>query len=201
MRLLTADPGSRPARGDGCSRGASRSLLLLAADGGLRPHPSRQMALVAGVRRRDYMTMSTTKPYILVGFDNTPASAAALRWAATEAEQRGCAVRALHVRPTAKHLGKPSETNGATRAVVDWVMRAFRRTTCSAQITIDARIGDPGPALLTAAADADLLVVGVNRDEEAAPDTNPVVGYCRRHAPCRVVTVAETGEVLGEPVG
>lgn len=134
------------------------------------------------------------EPRIVVGLDNTPASAAALRWAVTEAERLGRAVLAIHIQPTRTH---PPIAGAHRPRPFDWVLRALRRTGCAVPITIETRTGDPGPALCAAATGARLLVLGVNQ-ADGVPYANDVVAHCRANAGCPVIVITEAGHVLDQ---
>lgn len=135
--------------------------------------------------------VASMNAHIVVGIDNTPASAAALRWAVHEAERVGGDVLALYVqhRPG---LGAPASTGSAVR----WAFRAFDRPAAVSRLTVATRVGDPGPVLVDAASRATLLVLGVNRRELATSAVTDVVAHCQRSARCRVVLVAEDGQLV-----
>lgn len=107
---------------------------------------------------------------IVVGIDGSSSSLAALRWAAQEARARGSTVRAVLVagaldahgrivgeRVDAGHAQR--EARGELDALVDAAL-AGSPPEDARDVEREVVVGLPAPALLDAAADADLLVVG-----------------------------------------
>ncbi|MBB2910814.1 nucleotide-binding universal stress UspA family protein [Streptosporangium becharense] len=105
---------------------------------------------------------------IVVGVDGSPAGLAAAGWAAREAGVRGTSLRVVHVMP-AWPLETPEDgryasvakwmRDGATSMVTDALERARRE---NPRVEAESRLlpGDPRSALIEAAGDAELLVVG-----------------------------------------
>ncbi|WKX73941.1 universal stress protein [Streptomyces sp. XD-27] len=101
---------------------------------------------------------------IAVGLDGTDPSLAAADWAAAEASARGAALRLVHA--WAWHpLDTPTDAD--TQGRRDWAREVLRtaedrvrRGHPELSVSAEARSDEPVPALLAAAADADLLVLG-----------------------------------------
>ncbi|HEX6345919.1 universal stress protein [Umezawaea sp.] len=153
------------------------------------------------------MTNIDPRP-IVVGVDGSPASRAALAWAAEEAERRGCAVEAI----TGEHrdfgmavgavpidmvLGLlPEELRAAQQKVLD---DAIAGVTSSAEIRTAPATEEAKFALTKASEHASLLVVG-RRGLGAAMATllGSVSLYCVHHASCPVVVINDPA--AAEPV-
>ncbi|MET9232233.1 universal stress protein [Lentzea sp. NPDC003310] len=141
------------------------------------------------------MSDNELKP-IVVGFDGSPAAAAALRWAADQARELNCPIDVVSVWhmdyavvmapvPPVSSTG-PENVEAAQRAVLD---------EATADVTgVELRHvlieGDVKKMLVEMARDARLLVVG-NRGR--SPLTELLLGsvssYCVHHASCPVVVV------------
>jgi nucleotide-binding universal stress UspA family protein len=143
-----------------------------------------------------------TKP-IVVGVDGSAVSIAALRWAIDEADRRGTtvtAVNAWHSDPTTAGLSKLDLIQLRPR---DEVLDAQAELLASAvqeaagestRVRITQRLGEgqPGPVLVKAAEEGELLVVGshgYNRLYEAL--LGSVSSYCVHHSPCPVVVIPD----------
>jgi nucleotide-binding universal stress UspA family protein len=138
---------------------------------------------------------ASTRGKIVVGVDGSPSSVLALRWAARQAELTGGDVHAVTVwhMPTTYGWIPPV-------ADIDWAGNA--RTTLGdamKQALDDIRPehvrrhvveGHPVRALLAAAADADLLVVGSRgHGEFTGMLLGSVAQHVVAHAPCPVLVV------------
>lgn len=144
---------------------------------------------------------------ILVGIDGSPASVAAVRWAASEAQLRGMRVHVLYVRdqrvPAPAHYAPRPRTGDAE---ADWpagestvaaVLTEALGTEPWAGIQTELADGLPARELLERAAGAEMLVLGSTQPggEPASsaiqPRTplGPVARDCLRAAPCPVVVV------------
>jgi nucleotide-binding universal stress UspA family protein len=141
---------------------------------------------------------------IVVGIDGSEHSAAALRWAAEEAKFRDAKVEAIHAW-TYVPVAAPAD---AGLVPVPWTdsVEALRATQEAAEriatdhvhdvlgadhgVTVSLVQNDAAEALILAAADADLLVVG-NRGRGALKEAllGSTSGRVADHAPCPVVIV------------
>lgn len=137
---------------------------------------------------------------IIVGVDGSAVSIAALRWAIEEATRRGStvtAVNAWHSDPTTVGLSKLDVTQLRPRSEVletqrELLANAVNEAGHKVEITELLLEGQPGPVLVQAAAEADLLVVGshgFNRLYEAL--LGSVSSYCVHHAHCPVVVIPD----------
>lgn len=158
---------------------------------------------------------------IVVGVDGSPSSDGALDWALQEAELRGARVVALLVSALPWSLGYDpnwhedrESVSAERRAEVDRAVAASRaRVGAPDDLVVEARVQlDERPAfvLITAAAEADLLVVGSRgRGGFRGLLLGSVSTACVHHAPCPVVVVPdhaadaadaeETGDVEDAP--
>jgi len=100
------------------------------------------------------MPPSGTGSLIVVGVDGSPTSLAALRWAAGEADRHGG--RLLAVRA----VDGPGPPEHAERSVLAASVRAALGGDPAVPVAERVVAGPPDRALLAAAGDADLLVVG-----------------------------------------
>lgn len=140
---------------------------------------------------------------IIVGVDGSPSAEAALDWALTEAAVRGSGVLALAVSPLPWSLGYDpnwhadrDQVAGERRAEVEAAVAASRaRVGSPDDLEVEARVQlDERPAfvLITAAADAELLVVGSRgRGGFKGLLLGSVSTACVHHAPCPVVVVPQ----------
>lgn len=138
---------------------------------------------------------------VVVGVDGSPASRAALAWAARDVAANGGALRAV----TAWEISPGGYAYLTPYPVMAWPSRTFEREADDVlhqtirdvlgpkpPVAVQAvvREGRPGKVLVEQAAGADLLVVG-NREHRAL--TGMVIGsvseYCIIHARCPVVVV------------
>ncbi|MGK5550734.1 universal stress protein [Actinomadura kijaniata] len=133
---------------------------------------------------------------VVVGVDGSPNSVAALRRAAAEARDRGARLDVVQVlEPVPGNAPTMLRTAAAWLRLRDLVAR---ETPASQHVTIRLRIvaGRPGEALVEAAENAELLVVGARAHSEHGGmfggDTVPVV---RRESPCEMVVCADHSTV------
>jgi nucleotide-binding universal stress UspA family protein len=130
---------------------------------------------------------------VLVGVDGSEGSKDALRWAARQADTTGASLDVLMtwevpVVPYGVWSGYDvgREAQEILNEAVDEVLGAGRVR----DVTVTVVEGQPGPALLAAAEDADLLVVGSRGNGPLAGLLlGSVSQYCATHAHCPVVVV------------
>jgi nucleotide-binding universal stress UspA family protein len=157
-----------------------------------------------------------TRP-IVVGYDGSPASREAIRWAATEAERRDTALRIVHV-PSPRllpapqpippsRLAPPSPPSSLVRETDgDALMRRLQLVHAEAErllveacdeirpdhpalrIQVMAVLGDVVPVLVREAADAELLVIG---------SSGSTSSQLTADAPCPLVVVPARPPVTG----
>lgn len=133
---------------------------------------------------------------ILVGVDDSPAAAEAVRWAAEEAALRGASLRIVHAWEFPRFAGledAPVTREGLeaeSRGILDRLTRTAAEGRSGLDVVAASIEGRPAAALIDAAADADLLVVG-SRGEGgfAGLLLGSVSHQCALHAPCPVVIV------------
>ncbi|WP_037267698.1 universal stress protein [Kibdelosporangium aridum] len=154
-----------------------------------------------------------SKP-IIVGVDGSAVSIAALRWAVDEAARRGTAVTAVnawHSDPTTAGLSRLDLIQLRPRTEV---LDAQRQLLASAVAEVEnngnvlvERVlleGQPGPVLVSAAEQGELLVVGshgYSRLYEAL--LGSVSSYCVHHSPRPVVVIPDAHrkhDKVAEPV-
>ncbi|WP_018680998.1 universal stress protein [Actinokineospora enzanensis] len=120
--------------------------------------------------------------HILVGFDGSPTAATALEWALSEAERRDVAVRVVW-----------AWTSGPPWDERDRVAEGLAAAVAghpTVDVQYDDRTGAPGPALVRAAEEADLLVVGSHGTGGVLSAlVGSTTAYCVRHARCPVVVM------------
>ncbi len=129
---------------------------------------------------------------IVVGVDGSPESQLALRWASRQARVTGSEVRAVcawHVPPSYGFLVRPEPDVAAhhshTLAVAVTEALGAQDAAAVVQEVVE---GHPAGALLSAAANADLLVVGCRgRGSFAGMVLGSVSRHVAAHAPCPVV--------------
>lgn len=138
--------------------------------------------------------MSTGR-VIIVGMDGSPRGDAALRWALEVGAHTGDTVRATLVRPRDSLLPGTSfaiQPHGRvpdTGYSLDGHVRALGIETPAAVETRTVH-GDPATELVTASADADLLVLGAHRGGAMADLVLGNVGReCVRYSRCPVVVI------------
>jgi nucleotide-binding universal stress UspA family protein len=150
---------------------------------------------------------STTKHYgIIVGVDGSPASDAAVSWAAHDAVMRGVPLTLMHVQDPAARTWSPA---AVLKEVAGWQEVEGRGILANAskiahdiandtsQITIDDELqfSAPGPTLVDRSEDAELIVVGTDgRGALARGLLGSVSSGLVRHARCPVAVIHD-----GEP--
>jgi nucleotide-binding universal stress UspA family protein len=137
--------------------------------------------------------MTAPVPVVVVGVDGSSSSGDAVRWAAQQATLTGATLRAvaswrwpnyLTRLPPTVHLAE--DTAQILDEVLADALAGFE------DLKVDKHVieGPPGPALLTQAENASLLVVGA-QGRAAFPGMllGSVAEYCVRNGPCPVVVV------------
>jgi nucleotide-binding universal stress UspA family protein len=149
---------------------------------------------------------------IVVGVSGSPASGAALSWAAEEARLRGARLHVVRVWDPARHAA-PYAAVGATptgeeelasaRDGLAAVMRAEFGPVTPERVTAELAEGVPERVLVDRSAGASLLVLGVTSPAWlAGRSTGPVVRACLARAQCPVVVIGDAGGVpmpAGQP--
>jgi nucleotide-binding universal stress UspA family protein len=142
-----------------------------------------------------------TGKYIVVGVDGSAVSIAALKWAIEEARRRGCrveAVNAWHSDPTTTGLARAdiiqlrprSEVLAAQTELLEGSINDAAGDAMDVEIRQVLAEGQPGPALVRIAENAELLVVGTHGHTRLAEVLlGSVSSYCVRHAACPVVVI------------
>lgn len=135
----------------------------------------------------------TSVPVIVVGVDGSPSSQRAVRWAAQQAKLTGATLRAVSSWRWPNYITRiPPGVDLAsdTRRTLDEVLEEALAGSEDLTLTRHVIEGPPGPALLTQAHDATLLVVGA-QGRAAFPGMllGSVAEYCVRHGSCPVVVV------------
>lgn len=138
---------------------------------------------------------------IVVGVDGTPAGAAALAWAAREAELREAELKIVHVWQIDAAVAMAGaevpwmayETDARSNAG-RWVADTIGAEDASgAPRRIDVVQGAPGPTLVEASREAAMLVVGTRVHTGISRVLfGSVSHYCLTHAQCVVVAVPST---------
>ena len=142
---------------------------------------------------------SSHAPRIVVGVDGSPPSVAAFQWAIKQAELTGASVDAVSAWQYPASAGAYGWAPDTGLDDVDYdgltakgLAEVVRQVSPPATVTVRQVVveGNPAQALLEAAADADLLVVG-NRGHGAFTDAllGSVSERCVRHAHCPVLVV------------
>jgi nucleotide-binding universal stress UspA family protein len=141
------------------------------------------------------MASPSTRSRIVVGVDGSPSSRQALRWAARQAELTGAelhAVTAWRLPTTYGWIPSVADFDwaGNARRTLDGAIKDSLEDTRAASIRRDVVDDHPAAALLHAAADADLLVIGSRgRGELAGLLLGSVAQHVITHAPCPVLVV------------
>jgi nucleotide-binding universal stress UspA family protein len=153
------------------------------------------------------MARQDSKGRILVGIDQSPAAAAALRWAAAEARIRGMRLHVVHARDPQAVVPAHYAPSGAGQDAVsnaeglalEALVREAARSGGWPTVHFEVVDGLPVRVLLERAPGAAMLVLGSTRSALLADSPvgkpraplGPVARDCLRAAPCPVVIVAE----------
>jgi len=144
---------------------------------------------------------------IVVGVDGSPGSREALRWALDEARRREATLRIVHawMVPLVEAMPEPWVLGLTPPAPSD--EEVYEHLRAAAQAVLDSAVDDAkaepavevegelvegraAPALIEAARDADLLVVGSRgRGGFAGLLLGSVSAQCAHHSPCPLVVV------------
>jgi nucleotide-binding universal stress UspA family protein len=135
---------------------------------------------------------------IIVGLDESPASAAALRWAADYARLTGSSVHAIHAAelPYRPIIGGPNGVfalNNEFRLSDDYrhrIHQVWDEARPEPSWRLEIYLGEPGPILTEQSIDADLLVVGTHFHVglgRVFPGS--VSHYCLTHSQVPVIAV------------
>lgn len=135
---------------------------------------------------------------IVVGIDDSPASVAAMNWAAEEAELRNAELRLVYVWQVEASLAMAGvavpwndfEEDARTHAAA-WVKNAIGEVGPDGEPrTIEVVQGSPGPAMVELSRNADMLVIGTQVHTGLRRVLHGSVShYCLTHAECVVVAV------------
>jgi nucleotide-binding universal stress UspA family protein len=148
----------------------------------------------------DAMTQSRRE--IVVGVDDSPAAAAALRWAAEQAKLTGRPLRVVHAWQLSSFEQAAGSTHYVEAALADtrarathWVLDALGANASDVIWSLDIVEGGPGPALVERSRNANLLALGT-REHTGLRRTvlGSVSHYCLSHAVAPVVAVPRPKE-------
>lgn len=141
--------------------------------------------------------MSSPSQLIVVGVDGSDSSRDAVGWALNQAARTGAGLRAVSSWRWPNYLTRippgvdlAEETEQLLDEVIDRVLAANPQAAAKVSVSKHVVEGPPGPALLTQADGATLLVVGAH-GRAAFPGMllGSVAEYCVRHGNCPVVVV------------
>ena len=139
---------------------------------------------------------------IVVGLDDGPAAAAALRWSAEQAKVTGRPLRVVH----AWQLSAFEQAAGSTQYVeaalanvraraTRWVLDALGDNASEVRWSLDIVEGGPGPALVERSRNAHLLALGTHEHTGLRRTIlGSVSHYCLSHAVAPVVAVPRPRE-------
>jgi nucleotide-binding universal stress UspA family protein len=133
---------------------------------------------------------------IVVGIDEGPAAAAALRWAAEQAKITGRPLRVVHAWQLSSFEQAAGSTQYVEAALTDararatsWVLDALGANASQVRWSLDIVEGGPGPALVERSRHADLLALGTHEHTGFRRILGSVSHYCLSHAVAPVVAV------------
>ena len=191
--------------------GALAGLLLGSVSSKCAHHSRGPVVIVPGARRGDEVEGPSLTGRIVVGFDASPGSRRALRWAIAEAETRGATVLAVMVwggaradDVVAKELATlpalrrddQADIELATKRLKEIVSEVLGEAPFEASVKADPVVieGNPAETLCRYAAEADMLVVG-KRGHGTFPELSlgSVSDRCARHSTRPVVIVPADG--------
>ena len=132
-------------------------------------------------------------PVIVVGIDGSAGSRDAARWAAEQARLAGAELRAVSSWRWPNYITRippGADLRADTLRTLHDVMTEIRAGFPDVPVSEDVVEGPSGPALLSRAGDATLLVVGAQgRATYPGMLLGSVAEYCVRNGPCPVVVV------------
>ena|SRR5215469_1993408 len=142
---------------------------------------------------------------IVVGVSASPASGAALSWAAAEARLRSARLHVVRVWDPTRHAAPYAAVGAAptgqeelasARAGLAATMRAEFGPVTPDGVTAELAEGVPERVLVDRSADASLLVLGVTSPAWlAGRSAGPVVRACLARARCAVVVIGDANAV------
>lgn len=146
---------------------------------------------------------------IIVGIDESPAAALALRWAADYARLTGCSVHAIHVAELPNRLirdesDSASSLNDAIQLSDDYRRRIHKiwdGVGPGPSWRLEIYRGTPGPVLAAKSADAELLVVGTHLHVGLGRIfPGSVSHYCLTHCQVPVIAVPAPAPTAGAKI-
>lgn len=135
---------------------------------------------------------------IVVGFDLSPASQAALVWAADYARMTGLPLQVVHAMPVPTAVASIAVLGTPSPEPDERIEEAYRREVTAAYEAVDPQPGwsldfffdDPGPAVIGTSEDAAIIVVGTREHRGIGRLVyGSVSRYCLSHAQVPVVAV------------
>ena len=152
----------------------------------------------------DAMTQSRRE--IVVGIDDGPAAAAALRWAAEQAQVTGRPLRVVHAWQLSSFEQATGSKQYVEAALADararatrWALDALGANASEVLWSLDIVEGGPGPALVERSRDAHLLALGTHEHTGLRRTIlGSVSHYCLSHAAAPVVAVPRPREAPHE---
>jgi nucleotide-binding universal stress UspA family protein len=177
-------------------RGALAGAFLGSVSRACLQHASSPVAVVHVARQGE-------RSRVVVGVDGSPGATGALEWAYAEARRRRTSVHAVaaYHEPwglSAGVVAHPEAVVELRETLAAEAMRILDEATRAAPddvpVSVEAISSLPGPALVAASADSDLLVVGSRgRGGFKSLVLGSVSQYCASHAGGVVVVVPPTG--------
>lgn len=147
---------------------------------------------------------------VVVGVDGSPNSLAAVRWAANSASTKRAVLRLVCVWTPLPWHGVPESLRRALEiaqprdaAAAGFVLRSALHGCDLGGRRVESYVveGTPGPALVEASGDADVLVVGVDGHgggaRSSGASTGPTAQYVTRHAPCPTIMIRHSPAISG----
>ncbi|MGE5289137.1 MAG: universal stress protein [Micromonosporaceae bacterium] len=147
--------------------------------------------------------MTGGQPRVIVGVDGSPHSAAALAWAATDAQLRATELAVITVygrntpRPEPGGI-TPAPPGAPEQACRDMQARLLRSLPADVTPLVTSRVlpGDPARVLTQAAETDDVLVVGTRgRSRLRSLLLGSVAQGCAERSPCPVVVIPAAGQL------